>query len=173
MSLTQQFFAEGEIQEARAWKNSPLLFDETTEPEATKYRSFDRVPRRWTPIVIATLLVAMAGAGGAWALGIWQPPPAVVTWATRFDPRVIFTPTAPSAAALVNSTPAVPSEGAPRVEAAAPLPTAVAATAPTVPSVPAARTDTASLSPATAALAVTADDAPAARPPSPPAPELA
>jgi len=128
MSLTQRFFAEGEIQEARAWKNSPLLFDETTEPEATKYTSFDRVPRRWTPIVIATLVVAMAGAGGAWALGLWQPPPEVVTWARRFDPRIIFTPTAPSAAALVGSTPAVqPAADAPRVEAAAPAPRVEAA----------------------------------------------
>lgn len=134
MSLTQQFFAEGEIQEARAWKNSPLLFDETTEPEATKYTSFDRVPRRWTPIVIATLLVAIAGAGGAWALGIWQPPPEVVTWARRFDPRIIFTPTAPSAAALVGSTPVAQPADAPRVEAAAPVPVAPAASpAPGVP----------------------------------------
>jgi hypothetical protein len=170
MSLTQQFFAEGEIQEARAWKNSPLLFEETTEPEATKYTSFDRVPRRWTPIVIATLLVGIAGAGGAWAMGLWQPPPGVVSWANRFDPRVIFTPTAPSAAALVSSTPAVPSANAPRVEAAEPVPTEVAATAdvaapaptPIAPIAPAAPPETTNLGAATAALAATAD-APVAR----------
>jgi hypothetical protein len=143
MSLTQQFFAEGEIQEARAWKNSPLLFDETTEPEATKFRSFDRVPRRWTPIIIATWLVAIAAAGGAWAIGLWQPPPEVVTWAHRFDPRVIFTPTAPSAAALVNSTPAGPS--APRVEAATPPPVEAPTAAPTP--APAARIEAAAPAP--------------------------
>jgi hypothetical protein len=174
MSLTQRFFAEGEIQEARAWKNSPLLFDETTEPEATKFRSFDRVPRRWTPIAIATLLVAMAGAGGAWAIGLWQPPAQVVTWARRFDPRVIFTPTAPSAAALVNSTPANPSEGAPRVEAAAPVPTsaaAPAATPTTMPTpttevnVPAAPSGPAAVNPAAAAVAATAEVPVAHQPP--------
>ena len=73
-SLTQQFFAEGERQEATRWKDSPLVNDDEDDARDSRkvFDSFDRVPRRRAPFVTATALIIVGAAIAAWATG-WRP----------------------------------------------------------------------------------------------------
>ena len=71
-SLTQQFFVEGERQEATGWKTSPLLEEIVPDSRAQAFASFDRVPKRRLPLMAAALL-AVTGLGiAAWSAG-WRP----------------------------------------------------------------------------------------------------
>jgi hypothetical protein len=66
-SLTQQFFVEGERQEATRFKNA--LFERVPTKTSLEFDSFDRVPRRRRPLWVALCLV---GAIGASVLVAWK-----------------------------------------------------------------------------------------------------
>jgi serine/threonine protein kinase len=72
-SLTQQFFVEGDRQEASQWDDSPLAAEVAVDERALAFDSFDRVPKRRAPLIGAALLV-VAGLGiTAWVTG-WLSP---------------------------------------------------------------------------------------------------
>ncbi len=93
LTLTQQFFDEGERQEAANYKNVPLD-SRTVSNSSLDFESFDRVPRRRKPLVFA-VLVTIAGAGVlAWTAGL-RPPEA---WRHSALWRELHLPDMPSAA---------------------------------------------------------------------------
>ena len=76
-SLTQEFFLVGERNEAAEWDGSPLLEEREPDPEAA-FHSFDRVPKRRGPLLVASLLVAIGvGVGAERVFGI---PSEARTW---------------------------------------------------------------------------------------------
>ena len=64
-SVTQAFFRKGEELEATGFENVPPD-DPTLVPPKLGFRSFDRIPRRWAPILIAVFSIA------AVALGVFE-----------------------------------------------------------------------------------------------------
>ena len=58
--VSAQFFREGERQEALGWKDSPLAGDATSSEAPVEFSSFDRIPKRRGPLVITTVVVAIA-----------------------------------------------------------------------------------------------------------------
>jgi len=61
-AVTQAFFRKGEELEATGFENVPPD-DPTLVPPKLGFRSFDRVPRRWTPILLAVLSIAAVTLG--------------------------------------------------------------------------------------------------------------
>jgi serine/threonine-protein kinase len=112
MTVTQQFFDEGERQEAANYNNAP--FDPRSfSNSGLDFESFDHVPRRRKPLVVA-VLVTLAGAGIlAWSAGV-RPPEA---WRRSALWQELHLPGKPS-----TVTASAPLPGAPAtVTASAPL----------------------------------------------------
>lgn len=61
-AVTQAFFRKGEELEATGFENVPPD-DPTLVPPKLGFRSFDRVPRRWTPILLAVFSLAAVTLG--------------------------------------------------------------------------------------------------------------
>jgi hypothetical protein len=82
---TQRFFADGAAQEASG------VYKET---DHVRVRSLDRVPRRWTPMMITLCLVVVAATAGAWSLG-FRPP---VEWQRSQTWQALHLPPMPAPA---------------------------------------------------------------------------
>ena len=61
-SRTMAFFRKGEELEATEYENLPYN-DPMLVPPELGFRSFDRVPRNHTPLVLAVILIAMTALG--------------------------------------------------------------------------------------------------------------
>ncbi|MEO8212918.1 MAG: protein kinase, partial [Myxococcales bacterium] len=70
-SLTQQFFEEGDRQESTRYKGTPV--DDSNFSASHDFDSFDRIPTRRGPLMVAILVLLGAGGGLAWWAGIRPP----------------------------------------------------------------------------------------------------
>jgi hypothetical protein len=70
-SLTQQFFAEGDRQESTSYKGA--ILDDSDFSTSRGFDSFDKIPTRRTPLILAILLLLVAGGGLAWWVGVRPP----------------------------------------------------------------------------------------------------
>ena len=129
-SLTQQFFVEGERQEASQWENSPLVDDDVPDSPSQSFASFDRVARRRAPLFAAALTVAAGLAVAAWATGWGLPADKQAT------PTATAVPAVAPPAAVAPPTVATPKVAVP-VVVAVPTPVVAAVPAPVVAAVPA------------------------------------
>jgi serine/threonine protein kinase len=119
-SVTQQFFVEGDRQEAANWENSALVEADGPARDSVTFDSFDRVPKRRTPLVFAALIVA-AGLGiAAWSTGLGTPRAPLAPIVERN----------PSVAAIPVPSPAIAPPAVPGPSATTQATTARSATAP-------------------------------------------
>ena len=162
-SLTQQFFADGERQEADWLKGMArrprVAAPDNADTTDTTMRSGnddlldlsasfdrpDRLPRQRTVLIAAGIVVALLGLGVVgWAAGLWSPTskPAAVSQPTPGQPPSggAATPESPRAApgsrpVIPPPTPAVAAPAAGRTAAAPPTPVAAPRSPPTPPPV--------------------------------------
>lgn len=144
-SLTQQFFAEGERQEATRFKNA--RFERQPSSTSLAFDSFDRVPRRRTPLW-AGLFVA--GALAIAGVVIWQGPRLRNSWAASELARRLGGLRAsrepdrgtralapdeppPGVAPVIPSPPAAPAESPPSPTTTEPVAGSAAVEAPAAP----------------------------------------
>ncbi len=151
---TERFFLEGEAHEANNYEDVILDVDDA-EPPKVEFKSFDKIPRKRSPILVLFMLAFVGGVG---VLG-WRSAGVVresswVKVATQAMVRPEAQPTEPTPAPAPAAAPAP-------APAAAPVPAPAAAAAPTPASVPAS------------AVASAAVPAPAAAPAPASAPSVA
>ncbi|MEO8215117.1 MAG: serine/threonine-protein kinase, partial [Myxococcales bacterium] len=125
-SLSQQFFVEGDRQEAGNWKGSPLVeedFVDARPSRPVRFDSFDSLPRRRTPLIVAGVCAVFAVVMIAWAVGGWtRNVPAPV--AARVPPNPAPVATAPAPPNPAPVTAAIVPAAAKPASAPAPVPTA-------------------------------------------------
>ena len=72
-SLTEQFFQEGDRQEASEFKDQPPERELEEDAAALDFDSFDRVPKQRKPLVAALVSLAVAAAALGWWAGLRPP----------------------------------------------------------------------------------------------------
>ena len=133
-SLTQQFFADGERQEADRWADSPLVEEDFVDARPARsawFAAFNGLPRRRLPVIasVACGLVALALIGWA-TLGSSKPDSmSSARPIVGAAPATAQPPPPPVALAKVTTTPAPEDVTAPPVSARVPTPGASAGTA--------------------------------------------
>ncbi len=75
--LAERFFEEGDRHEETRWKNAPVVREQVGSAPDIHFSSFDRLPRRRTPLVTVLLLLAIAGTAFAGHKLGWPSPRAV------------------------------------------------------------------------------------------------